>query len=190
MSNTPPPPQEDTDRKRQSTIRVEDLGELIYRKRRRENLTLQQAAEQIGTSAATLSRLERHRPTARADTSPPIIPETRTLTAITHWLGVSIEELLGNGPAESDEASTISHEVLTPDTIVAHLRANPKLDEKGVEMVTQIFRAAYEQALRMKGLSMPEATAQLGTPSPTSTEQEASNQEESHDDEQPRQEQG
>ncbi len=126
-------------------VRVDDLSRLIQEKRTDKRLTLEQAAQQAGVSAATLSRLERRHKAARHTDSEPSMPDTRTLAAITRWLGVSLERVMDVGtPAPVHQIVHQSGET-TPDMVEAHLRADRHLDARTAAALGRIFRAAYEQ---------------------------------------------
>jgi len=131
----------------EQVVRVDDLGRLIQEKRKAEELTLAEAAEQSHVSAPTLSRLERQ----SNDTGKVIIPDTRTLTALTQWLGVSVEQMLG--------IDTSSHgEMSTPDIVKAHLRADRKLNSEAAEALSEMFRLAYTQFSRPNSTSAEDHT--------------------------------
>lgn len=128
-------------------LRSDDLGAMIRAKRRAEHLTLEQAAQASGVSAATLSRWERAKPGAAGLEigSLPATPDTRTLAAITGWLGISLERMLHVSTPPPVE-HIIHHEgETTPDIVEAHLRADPTLDTKTADALSRLFRAAYEQ---------------------------------------------
>lgn len=115
-------------------IRIEDLGGLIQEKRRAERLTLAAAAEQSGVSAPTLSRLERqHKEEGKI-----IEPDTRTLAALTQWLGVSVEQMLTMDTPPATQPST-------PEVVKAHLRADRKLNPEAAEKLATLFQLAYDQ---------------------------------------------
>jgi transcriptional regulator with XRE-family HTH domain len=113
-------------------VKIKDLGKLVREKRKANKLTLEEVAERIGVSAATLSRLERQQVKALN-----ISPDTRTITAIASWLGVSIDGFSGIEEKLAQRS--------TPDLIEAHLRADRKLDPEAAEKLGIMFRLAYEQ---------------------------------------------
>ena len=128
------------------TVRLEDLGRLIRDKRRSEHLTLEQAAYRSGVSAATLSRWERHWAGGNPGSSgAPLSPDTRTLSALRRWLGVSLESILHVEPPRAVEAVAHHEGETTPDIVTAHLRADRNLDSKTAEAFGRLFRSAYEQ---------------------------------------------
>lgn len=124
-------------------IKLDILGKLIWEKRNRERLTLQEAANQSGVSIATLSRLERTHnldDEAKRDL-PTLTPSTKTLSAITIWLEVLIDQFFESGirTTELENANSID----TMGKIEAHLRADPKLKPEDVRVLNQMFRAIY-----------------------------------------------
>lgn len=64
----------------------EEAGRLTKQKRDRENLTLRDAADQIGVNASTLSRCENFKHELDAD----------SLAKVAKWLGVPLERLQGD----------------------------------------------------------------------------------------------
>jgi transcriptional regulator with XRE-family HTH domain len=141
FSGSPGPPRPDPDDPLTRVVRLEELGELIRAKRHKERLTLEQAAQQIGVSAATLSRWERqgggeHAPAHSSSARMPKTPDMRTITAITRWLGVTSEELM------SDTLPPV------PDVVEMHLRADRNIDPVTAEKLGRMFRLAYDKALR------------------------------------------
>jgi transcriptional regulator with XRE-family HTH domain len=138
--------------------KVRALGRMVQRKRISERLTLQQAAERSGVSAPTLSRLERLA-TTKSMTGP--IPDTRTLTSVAHWLGVSLEEALEGGPKRPDINNlNIPQGGSTPEIVRAHLRADRNLDPTTAAMLAQMFELAYEQYSKLSGASANNAPDQ------------------------------
>lgn len=130
----------------EQVVRVEDLGDLIREKRRSEGLTLDQAAVQTGVSAATLSRWERQGAAGLGgDTRRRVQPDTRTLAAITGWLGVSIERLMDMAHPRAVYEIVHREGETVPDMLDAHLRADPNLDSATAAALGRMFRVAYEQ---------------------------------------------
>lgn len=66
----------------------------------------------------------------------------RTLSALTHWIGVSIDRVLDS---EDDKGDGLQQADSTPDIVEAHLRADRNLDPKTAAVLGRMFRAAYEQ---------------------------------------------
>lgn len=125
-----------------TSVRIEELGRLVRRKRRSENLSLEAAALETGVSAATLSRIER-RAEAGVVHGSPTTPDLRTVAAVATWLGVSVS---GAGFVPAPTASS------TPEIVEAHLRADRNLDGPTASLLARMFRAAYEQAAEEQSL--------------------------------------
>lgn len=147
-----------------SSVRLEDLGELIREKRRKESLTLEKAAQQSGISPATLSRLERQTEINGGNSNSEKIirsPDMNTLSAVTRWLGVSLARVSNfESPATAHEIEHHEGET-TPDIVAAHLRADRNLDTNTAEALARMFRVAYEQFADFKPAK---ATGQEGKP--------------------------
>ena len=160
-------------------VRVEDLGELIRRRRRNDGTTLERAAAQSGVSAATLSRLERQRLTGAGDgaTKPPLQPDTRTLAALTRWLNVSIDRVMDVNPPSALHVIVHREGETVPDMFDAHLRADPNLDSGTAAALGRMFRVAYEQFSTLQ-------TATDGPPAEASLAVESQNEPRSTQDEQ------
>jgi hypothetical protein len=149
VSDGPP-----VDQGMQRVVRWEDLSDLIRQKRLRERLTLEEAARQSGISAATLSRWERQweprKPASGRPRDQKVQPEpdTRTLAAITRWLGVPIDRVASVDPTSGEGCVHHRHGASTPDVIEAHLRADRNLTPETAEALAGLFRATYEQFSR------------------------------------------
>lgn len=143
--NTVPP---DADR-----IRV--LGRRIQQKRVKERLTLERAAEQSGISAATLSRLERQ--SGMKTSKRFITPDTRTIAALSRWLGESLDAMIEGAPSTvpSIPSRAVEGEVVDgsgtnlPETVEVYLRADRNLSPEAAEMLAEMFRLAYQQYSRL-----------------------------------------
>lgn len=141
-------------------VRLGDLGELVRTKRRSERLTLEQAANQIGVSAPTLSRLERQA-TQQSNSGKRNYPEMRTLSAITRWLGVSLQD------HDNDVTQSNASNRDMPTFVAAHLRADPKLNPRTAEVLSNIFRAAYEQFATEENLEESVSETEGSSTNPT-----------------------
>jgi transcriptional regulator with XRE-family HTH domain len=93
--------------------------------RHRRNLTLRDAARDIGVSAPTLSRIERGASK----------PDVATLEAVIEWLDLDRGAVYG----ARDTASTT-----TAEAVEKLLRADPRLDGASADALARIFLAAYE----------------------------------------------
>lgn len=104
-----------------SPLRMERFAALVESKLSRDGLTLREAAEATGVSAATLSRVVKGN-----------VPDTTTFAALVTWLGVSADTFIERGePASGAEA------------IEAHLRADRTLPPSTAAALANLVRAAY-----------------------------------------------
>ena len=92
-----------------------------------EDLSLRVAADEIGCSAATLSRMLRGAET-------PNVPDTETLLRAANWLGKSIGDF-----EKSRQPSTSSM-----TEVEVHLRALPDLSDKDKDALVNIVRATHD----------------------------------------------
>lgn len=103
------------------TITLEQLGAELKRTREERGLSLRQAEEAIGVSAATLSRIERGSQ-----------PELAVVNKLAPWLGVSIA-------ASGDPRPSILTDEDLKRTISVHLRANKNLSEEVARSIVDSF---------------------------------------------------
>lgn len=107
-----------------------DAFELIRKRlastRKRKDLTLREAADEIGVSAATISRIERGAGQ----------PDTPTLRRLLRWLELDPSYVLGQ--PDSAPGST-------PERVSVLLRADKKLDARTAQALAKIFESAYEE---------------------------------------------
>lgn len=100
-----------------------DLGRLLRERRKRDRLSLRQAAAEIGISFNSLARIERGR-----------VPDIATFQRLAEWLGVS--------PAAFFEPQQ-GRVTPTPTAIAAHLSADPALTEGAAERIAAIVEELY-----------------------------------------------
>jgi transcriptional regulator with XRE-family HTH domain len=122
-------------------IDVSRLATYLQNKRRQDNLTLEETAQQCGVSASTLSRIE----TSKTGFTPTL----GTLKRIADWLGLSVETFLIPPPASSAEAAH-SGNGQRLERVEAFLRADKNLSPEGAEALIQLIHAAYTQLARGK----------------------------------------
>jgi transcriptional regulator with XRE-family HTH domain len=106
------------------------LSELLHEKRIREELSLREAAAEIGTSAPTLQRVEGGQ-----------LPTAPTLMKLADWLGMAIDDLRG-GRKRGRKG--------TAQQIEVFLRADPKLDKKAATSIANMVRAVYDGYAKSK----------------------------------------
>ena len=93
-----------------------------------EDRSLRDAAEEIGTSAATLSRM------LKGDSSD-ILPDTKTLLRAVSWLGKRIADY---EPSLSNGTSSLAD-------VELHLRALPGLNDRDKDVLVALVRTAHDQ---------------------------------------------
>lgn len=119
------------------------IGKLLKQRRAARRLTLDQAAEEIGVSASTLSRWER-----RGSSDAAKLPrqfDVQTYQKISRWVddkqpwvGSIGEQLLQPVHGNQDTPST-------PEVIEAHLRADKNLDSENAELLIDLIKTAYSR---------------------------------------------
>jgi transcriptional regulator with XRE-family HTH domain len=114
--------------------RMSRLPALIKAKRREMGIGLRTAAEESGVSPSTLSRLERGISES--------LPDTETLTKVSDWLGVSLENLLAQ-----DKSSDVFDEpqLSTTEAIEVYLRADKNLTPETAKALSDMFKIIYKQ---------------------------------------------
>ncbi len=79
-------------------VNIDQLGKLIVAKREHEMLGVRAAAKAIGTSPASLSRIENGQ-----------VPDLETFAAICQWLEIDPNEFLGMKVSEKNEPPAMVH---------------------------------------------------------------------------------
>lgn len=122
--------------KNEHFINVAELGRAIKQKRVENNLSLRDVANETNVSASTLSRIENG--TGK--------PDADNIAALTNWLNMPMDRVLKVKTEGDDRKSVVYFPTEpTPDIILAHLRADPNLDEKTAQALGELFRVAYHQ---------------------------------------------
>jgi transcriptional regulator with XRE-family HTH domain len=116
------------------------LAERLRTARRERVKTLQQVANDVKVSVATLSRIERGE--ARG-------VDGETLLALAKWLDLPADHL-SEKPKLPSLPGGASSPSSTPDVIELHLRADPKLSSQTAKALATMFRIAYEQMAKQK----------------------------------------
>ncbi len=110
---------------------AEHLAARLKAKRRGLNYSLRDAADAIGVSAATLSRVE----------SGGRVPGRESLLRIAHWLGVRLD--LSGLPESARRGRGPASELTTVEAVELYLRADSALTPAAAEALASIFRVAY-----------------------------------------------
>jgi transcriptional regulator with XRE-family HTH domain len=106
------------------------LADAIKAQMDARSISLRSAAEEIGCSASTLSRLLQGK---AADST----PDTKNLIRTTSWLGKSLSDFT--------RSTTIPAPTLAD--VLVHLRALPELDEQDKEHLVTLVKAAHDSLL-------------------------------------------
>jgi len=101
------------------------LGEMLIIKRGTKGI--RSVAEEVGVSAATLSRIERG-----------YTADVATLKKVCDWLGVELSEILGGDDVQSKSANK------TPSALV-HFRKDQTVAPGTANALAQLILAAQEQ---------------------------------------------
>jgi transcriptional regulator with XRE-family HTH domain len=117
------------------------LAERLRTARKERKKTLQDVANEVAVSIATLSRIERCEAGG---------VEAETLLALAKWLDLPAEHLREHARLPSPPSGVQSPFASTPDVIELHLRADPKLNSKTAKALATMFRIAYEQMAQKK----------------------------------------
>jgi transcriptional regulator with XRE-family HTH domain len=102
------------------------VRERLQSTRYQRGLNLRDAAQEIGVSAPTLSRIERGAST----------PDVPTLNRLIDWLDLDRNKVFNAPPTETESI---------PEAVDVLLRADKKLDAKTAQALSVIFKAAYEE---------------------------------------------
>jgi len=112
---------------------AEHLVTRVKSRRRGLGLSLRDAADAIGVSAATLSRIE----------SGGRLPGRDTLLRIAHWLGVRLD--LSEPPRSRRQGVSTAPPLTTVEAVELRVRTDRDLAPADAEALTEIFRIAYER---------------------------------------------
>jgi transcriptional regulator with XRE-family HTH domain len=111
---------------------AENLAARVKAKRRGLGLSLRDAADAIGVSAATLSRVE----------TGDRLPGRDCLLRIAQWLGVRLD--LSGLPRPAMRRRRADSPLTTIEAVELYLRADRALTSTEAEAIATIFRAVYE----------------------------------------------
>jgi transcriptional regulator with XRE-family HTH domain len=127
MADRPDGPQSET------LIDAIELGQRVRAKRRSKKLSLREAAEEMGVSAPTISRVERGH-----------LPERESLLRLARWAGVRIDPVLHETARRVRNTVVHSPDASTVEAIELHLRADKNLSRDDAEALSEMFRLAYD----------------------------------------------
>lgn len=114
------------------------LAAIVKGHREMKGLTLREAAEQSGVSAATLSRIER----AEAR------PDLDTVQALVSWIGVPLERVVVR---TKKLARTTPNSQSTIENVEVQFRADPRLSPEAAEQLIKLVRQAYGMVVKRGG---------------------------------------
>jgi transcriptional regulator with XRE-family HTH domain len=129
MAQKPQQPQES-----ETIIDPVALGDRVRAKRRSRNLTIREAASEIGVSAPTLSRVERGTH----------LPDPRNLLRLARWAGVRIDPVLHTDSRRLRNAVIHDPGASTTEAVELHLRADKNLSRDDADALAEMFRLAYQ----------------------------------------------
>jgi transcriptional regulator with XRE-family HTH domain len=124
-------------------IDFKGLAAIVKGHREMKGLTLREAAEQSGVSAATLSRIER----AEAR------PDLDTVQALVKWTGVPIERVVTRSRALARAVPRAGQSTL--ENVEVQFRADPELDPEAAEQLIKLVRQAYGMMVTKREGSLP-----------------------------------
>jgi transcriptional regulator with XRE-family HTH domain len=113
-----------------------ELARRVRAKREGDQLSLREAGEALGMSAATLSRVE----------SGKHLPERDRLLRLADWAGMPLgaaARAARNRQVHGDQASTV-------EAVELHLRADKNLDPEDAETLVQLVKIAYNRMSKQK----------------------------------------
>jgi transcriptional regulator with XRE-family HTH domain len=110
-----------------------DLGDRVRAKRRSKKLSIREAAEEVGVSAPTISRVERGH-----------LPERENLLRLARWAEVQIDPVLHDSAQEARNAAVHGPAASTVEAVELHLRADKNLSRGDAEALSEMFRLAYD----------------------------------------------
>jgi transcriptional regulator with XRE-family HTH domain len=110
-----------------------ELGDRVRAKRRGKKLSIREAAEEVGVSAPTISRVERGH-----------LPERENLLRLARWAGVRIDPVLHDNASRRRNAVVHAPDASTVEAVELHLRADKNLSRDDAEALSEMFRLAYD----------------------------------------------
>lgn len=103
------------------TLTIGQLGGELRRRRKDTGISLRELEQDIGISAATLSRIERGS-----------VPDVSIIEKLASWLGVNVV-------AAGEEKNEVQTDEDLKRTIAVHLRANKNLSEGTARAIADAF---------------------------------------------------
>jgi transcriptional regulator with XRE-family HTH domain len=122
-----------TARTAEMLIDAVELGDRVRAKRRSKKLSIREAAEEVGVSAPTISRVERGH-----------LPERENLLRLARWAGVRIDPVLHDKASRRRNVVVHAPDASTVEAVELHLRADKNLSRDDAEALSEMFRLAYD----------------------------------------------
>jgi transcriptional regulator with XRE-family HTH domain len=119
--------------KTENLIDAIELAKRVRAKRRSKKLSIREAAEVVGVSAPTISRVERGH-----------VPERETLLRLARWAGVRIDPVLHENARRVRNIVVHGPDASTLEAVELHLRADKNLSRDDAEALSEMFRLAYD----------------------------------------------
>jgi len=119
--------------KTENLIDAIELAKRVRAKRRSKKLSIREAAEVVGVSAPTISRVERGH-----------VPERETLLRLARWAGVRIDPVLHENARRVRNTVVHGPDASTLEAVELHLRADKNLSRDDAEALSEMFRLAYD----------------------------------------------
>jgi transcriptional regulator with XRE-family HTH domain len=110
-----------------------ELGDRVRAKRRSKKFSIREAAEEVGVSAPTISRVERGH-----------LPERENLLRLARWAGLRIDPVLHDNARQARNALVHGPNASTVEAVELHLRADKNLSRGDAETLSEMFRLAYD----------------------------------------------
>ena len=127
---------EASDQTRAPIVDPAELAKRVRAKREAEKLSLREVGEELGMSAATLSRVE----------SGKHLPERDRLLRLADWAGMP----LGSAARGARNRQVHGVDASTVEAVELHLRADKNLDPDDAEVLVQMVKIAYDRMSQRK----------------------------------------
>jgi transcriptional regulator with XRE-family HTH domain len=116
------------------------LGDRVRAKRRSKKQSIREAAEEVGVSAPTISRVERGH-----------LPERENLLRLARWAGVRIDPDIHRDARRARNVVVHDPGASTIEAVELHLRADKNLSRDDAEALSEMFRLAYDALSGKRG---------------------------------------
>jgi len=121
---------------------VEELRKAILDRKKRDNLTWKEIAQETGVSAPTLSRITR---------GEEIQPDTKTVGKLVNWLETSVDRFYNTPSKAPTKIIELPKDMSTPEIVEFHLRADKNISPDTAGALAEMFKLVYDAHVK-KGL--------------------------------------